>query len=122
MNYRSTGIMGFKWNSSGLCRRVMLRYDTDVSEDLAASFCNTTQRYNPEDFDLHLHRRETQNRIRSTRMIMNDSGRMSLPVSRHYSRFVWPSDTAQLAHLLGAAAVMSYRQSASVPVSDQSPT
>jgi len=48
--------------SSALWLRVVLRYDTNVSEDLTASifrvsyYRNTTWRRNPQDFDLNLHR------------------------------------------------------------------
>jgi hypothetical protein len=57
----------FKLKSSGLWRRVVLRYDTNVSEDLAASilmvkysasYRNTTRLQIPDDIGMNLHRRE----------------------------------------------------------------
>jgi hypothetical protein len=44
----------FKSKSSGMWRRVVLWWDTDVSEVPAAS---TVQCHNPEDLDLNHHRR-----------------------------------------------------------------
>jgi hypothetical protein len=47
----------YKSKSSGLWRRVVLRWDTSGSEDLAASIFNS-RRHNPGDLDLNQHRRE----------------------------------------------------------------
>jgi len=65
LNLRKEYRLTFKSRLSGLRRRKMLRYDTNVSKDLTGSIfrscemlvshLNITQRRNPENLDLNLH-------------------------------------------------------------------
>jgi hypothetical protein len=96
-------------SSSGLSRRVVLRWDTSVSEVLAASifrvfetlvyYHNTTRRHNIEELDFNHHRREDLKfrmfqygipKYTGTRIMVLCSVRSVLLITSLNNRFVFP--------------------------------